>query len=313
MELRHLRYFVTVAAERSFSRASEKLHIAQPPLSRQIQQLEEELGTQLLHRGRPITLTEPGRYLFEQAVQVLQRTDEMRAMTRRIGAGKKRQFGIGFVASTLYHTLPEIIRRFRLTVPDVEIVLSELITVEQAAALKEGRIDIGFGRLQLDDDGLTRRVICEEMLSVAAPHGHALSRTRRPLKLKHTTAAPLILYPNAPRPSYADQVLSFYRKLGLEPKVSIEVRELQTALGLVAAGFGIAVVPSSVRRLGRDDVDYIALDEPEVTSPIIVSFRANDTSPLLAHILKLIQEFDQWPATDIASVKRSAPPLARLR
>src|SRR5271169_4631578 len=133
VELRHLRYFVTVAAERSFSRASEKLHIAQPPLSRQIKQLEEELGTQLLHRGRPIALTESGRYFFEQALQVLQRTDEIRATARRIGAGKKRQFGIGFVESTLYGTLPELIRSFRLRAPDVEIVLSELTTLEQAA------------------------------------------------------------------------------------------------------------------------------------------------------------------------------------
>jgi DNA-binding transcriptional LysR family regulator len=195
MELRHLRYFVTVAAESSFSRASEKLHIAQPPLSRQIQQLEEELGTQLLHRGRPITLTESGRYFFEQALQVLQRTDEIRAMTRCIGAGKKRQFGIGFVASTLYSALPELIRRLRLMAPDVEIVLSELTTLEQAAALKEGRIDIGFGRLRFDGDGLTRQVIREEKLSVAAPHGHLLSRMRRPLKLKHTADVPLILYP----------------------------------------------------------------------------------------------------------------------
>ena len=98
MEIRPLRYFVTVAAERSFSRASEKLNIAQPPpQSRQIQQLEAELGVQLLHRGRPLTLTEPGRYFFEQARQVLQRTDAMRAMARRIGAGKRRQFGIGFI------------------------------------------------------------------------------------------------------------------------------------------------------------------------------------------------------------------------
>jgi len=251
MELRHLRYFVTVAAERSFSRASEKLHIAQPPLSRQIQQLEEELGTQLLHRGRPITLTESGRYFFEQALQVLQRTDEIRAMTRRIGTGKKKQFGIGFVASTLYDVLPELIRRFRLTTPDIEIVLTELTTLEQAAALKMGRIDIGFGRLLFEDDGLTRRVIREEKLSVAVPHGHVLSRTKGPLKLKHTADVPLILYPKTPRPSYADQVLSFYSKLGLEPKVAFEVRELQTALGLVAADAGIALVPSSVRRLGR--------------------------------------------------------------
>jgi LysR family transcriptional regulator, benzoate and cis,cis-muconate-responsive activator of ben and cat genes len=98
-----------------------------------------------LPRGRPITLTDSGRYFFEQAVQVLQRTDEICAMTRRIGTGKKRQFGIGFVASTLYDVLPELIRRFRLMAPGVEIVLTELTTLEQAAALKVGRIDIGFG------------------------------------------------------------------------------------------------------------------------------------------------------------------------
>jgi LysR family transcriptional regulator, benzoate and cis,cis-muconate-responsive activator of ben and cat genes len=142
MELRHLRYFVTVATERSFSRASEKLHIAQPPLSRQIQQLEAELGVQLLHRGRPLTLTEPGRYFFEQALQVLQRADAIPAMIRRIGTGKRRQFGIGFVESTLNEQLPELIRRFRLTAPNVEIVLLDLTTLEQTNALKEGRIDI---------------------------------------------------------------------------------------------------------------------------------------------------------------------------
>jgi LysR family transcriptional regulator, benzoate and cis,cis-muconate-responsive activator of ben and cat genes len=300
VELRHLRYFVTVAAERSFSRASEKLHIAQPPLSRQIKQLEEELGTQLLHRGRPITLTESGRYFFEQALQVLQRTDEIRAMARRIGAGKKRQFGIGFVASTLYSTLPELIRSFRLSAPDVEIVLSELTTLEQAAALKEGRIDIGFGRLRFDDDALTRHVVREEKLSVAVPHGHVLSRLRRSVKLKQTVDAPLILYPKTPRPSYADEVLSFYRKLGLEPKVGFEARELQTALGLVAAGVGIALVPSTVRRLGRNDVRYLALDEAEITSPIIVSFRSNDRSPLLARFLDSIRALDSRAPSELS-------------
>lgn len=110
--------------------------------------------------------------------------------------------------------------------------------------------------------------------------------------LKHVVDLPLILYPNAPRPSYADQVLSFYRKSGLEPKVAIEVRELQTALGLVAAGVGISVVPSSVRRLGRDDVDYLPLEEPDIASPIIVSYRPNDGSELLARMLRLIDEFD---------------------
>ena len=293
MEFRHLKYFVTVAAERSFSRAAEKLHIAQPPLSRQIQQLEEELGAQLLNRGRPITLTETGRYFFEQALQMLQKADEVRTMTKRIGTGKRRQFGIGFVASTLYDTLPELIRRFRVGEPDVEIVLSELITIEQAVALKEGRIDIGFGRLWFEDDGLTRHVLREEKLAIVVPHGHRLSRIRGRLTLSRVVEEPLILYPNAPRPSYADQVLTFYRKRGLEPKVGFEVRELQTALGLVAAGLGISVVPLSVRRLGREDVDYLPLEEPGITSPIIVTYRPNDSSALLAQMLRLIEAFDQ--------------------
>ena len=304
MELRHLRYFVTVAAERSFSRAAEKLHIAQPPLSRQIQQLEADLSTQLLNRGRPITLTEAGRYFFEQAIQVLQKTDEVRTMTKRIGTGKRRQFGIGFVASTLYDTLPDLIRQFRLGIPDVEIVLSELITIEQAVALKEGRIDIGFGRLWFDDDGLRRRVLREEKLAIAAPHGHQLSRMRGRLTLKQVVDVPLILYPNAPRPSYADQVLSFYRRRGLEPKVGFEVRELQTALGLVAAGLGISIVPLSVRRLGREDVKYLTLAEPDIASPIIVSYRSNDSSALLERMLNLIERFDQ-PSSARARKRKS--------
>jgi DNA-binding transcriptional LysR family regulator len=292
MEFRHLKYFVTVAAERSFSRASEKLHMAQPPLSRQIKQLEEELGTQLLNRGRPITLTEAGRFFFEQAQQMIQKADEVRTMTKRIGTGNRRQFGIGFVPSVLYDTLPDLIRQFRDDASDVEIVLSELITIEQAVALKEGRIDIGFGRLWFDEDGLTRRVLREEKLAIAAPHDHHLGSRKKRLMLRHVVDLPLILYPNAPRPSYADQVLSFYRRCGLEPKVAIEVRELQTALGLVAAGVGISVVPSSVRRLGREDVDYFPLEEPDITSPIIVSYRPNDGSDLLAQMLHLIDEFD---------------------
>ena len=179
-------------------------------------------------------------------------------------------------------------------------MLSELTTLEQVAALKQGRIDIGFGRLLFNDDAVTRHVLLEEKLSVAVPEGHVLSRNRRSVKLKHTVDGPLILYPNAPRPSYADQVLSFYRKLGLEPKVGFEARELQTALGLVAAGVGIALVPSSVRRLGRNDVKYLVLDEAEVVSPIIVSFRSNDRSSLLARFLQPIPELDmrgnpKWP------------------
>ncbi|MDP3601687.1 MAG: LysR family transcriptional regulator [Bosea sp. (in: a-proteobacteria)] len=294
MELRHLRYFTTVAAEGSFSRASEKLNIAQPPLSRQIQQLEEELGVRLLDRGRPITLTEPGRYLFEQARQILQRVEDTKAMTRRIAKGMVLQFNIGFVASTLYDALPELIRRFRIAVPGVEVQLLEMTTMEQVAALKDGRIDVGLGRLRFEDESLVRKVVREERLWLAVPVDHPLARTVEKLRLRDTAGEPLIIYPKSPRPSYADQVLDFYREAGVQPQIGMEARELQTALGLVASGGGICVVPASVRRLGRDDVRFIELDEPHMTTPIIMSYRRADTSRLLAQLIALVRDFDQW-------------------
>ena len=196
MELRHLRYFTTVAAEGSFSRAAEKLHIAQPPLSRQVQQLEEELGVRLLDRGRPLTLTEPGRYLFEQGRQILQRIDEMRAMTKRIAKGMVLQFNIGFVASTLYDALPELIRRFRIIVPDAEVNLLEMTTLEQVAALKDGRIDVGFGRLRFDDEAIIRSVIREERLCLVAPRRHKLAARKGKLRLRAVADEPLSSTPS---------------------------------------------------------------------------------------------------------------------
>jgi DNA-binding transcriptional LysR family regulator len=294
MELRHLRYFTTVAAEGSFSRASEKLNIAQPPLSRQVQHLEDELGVRLLDRGRPLTLTEPGRYLFEQARQILQRVEETKAMTKRIAKGMVLQFNIGFVASTLYDSLPELIRRFRITVPGVEVQLIELTTIEQVAALKDGRIDVGFGRIKFDDDAIIRKTIREEKLCLAVPLDHPLATAAASIRLRDTAGEPLIIYPKTPRPSYADQVLGFYRDANVEPNIGTEARELQTALGLVASGGGICVVPASVRRLGRDDVRFIDLDEPKMTTPIIMSFRKADGSKLLAQLISLVREFNNW-------------------
>lgn len=287
MELRHLRYFTTVAAEGSFSRAAQKLNMAQPPLSRQIQQLEEDLGTRLLDRGRPLTLTQAGRYLFEQGLQILQRVDETREATTRIGKGMTLQFNIGFVASTLYDTLPELMRRFRITVPGVEVNLLEMTTLEQVAALKDGRIDIGFGRLHFNDDMIKRSILREERLWLAVPLDHPLGSLDRTPKLTDTASEALIVYPKYPRPSYADQVLGFFREAGVRPSRVIEARELQTALGLVASGGGVCVVPASARRLGREDLKFVRLDEPEMTSPIILSHRRSDESRLLKQMLKL--------------------------
>lgn len=291
MESRQLRYFVAVARERNFTRAAEKLHIAQPPLSRQIQSLEDEFGVDLFDRNsRPLALTDAGKLLFDQAVQVLERMDEMKAAVKRLIEAEKPRYSIGFVASTLYGYLPEVIRRYRLACPNTEILLHEMTTVEQFVALKEGRIDVGFGRLTFEDPAIERTLLRNETICVALPLNHPLaSRTDR-LKLEELVNDTLVIYPRTPRPSYADHVLQIFRNRELVPHAVQEVRELQTALGLVAAGGAIALVPGSVERLRRDNVVYRPLDAPEAVSPVIMSTRKGDRSPDVERMLKIIKE-----------------------
>ena len=290
LELRHLRSFVAVAEEGSFTRAAARLRIAQPPLSRQIQQLEAELGVVLIERGsRPARLTDAGRVLFEQAVQVLDRAAGMRVIARRMAQARGGRFGIGFVASTFYGHLPAILRDFRAARPGTEITVLELTSLEQIAALKEGRIDVGFGRIPFDDPAIDRLLLRNEALAAALPAGHPALAQPGPLHLEDLLADPLIVYPVSPRPSYADQVLALFRGRGLRPASLLEVRELQTALGLVAAGLGLCLVPAAVQRLQRDGVAYRALDEPAAVSPIIMSRRAGDGSAELELILDIIK------------------------
>ena len=307
IELRQLRYFEAVASELNFSRAAERLHISQPPLSRQIQQLEDELGAVLIDRSaRPLQLTPAGRFVFEHAVQTLARVREMEDAARRIAQGQRAWFGIGFVPSTLYGLLPELIRRFRAVHhDDVEVGLSELTTVQQLDALKAGRVDVGFGRLTLDDPEIECTTVLEEPIVAALPVRHPLLAKKR-IGLAALALEPLILYPAKPRPSYADQVLNAFRAHGLAPRVAIEANELQTAIGLVAAGIGIALVPQSVQRLHRDDVDYRPLVEKDVSSPVIMNTRVGDRSPLLERFRALVEVLRAEPAA--LKPRRGTPP-----
>jgi DNA-binding transcriptional LysR family regulator len=249
MDIRQLRYFLAVAAERNFSRAAERLHMAQPPLSRQIQQLEQEVGATLFDReARPMALTDAGRLLYEHAMQVTRRMDELKEAMRGFVNANRPRFVVGFVPSVLYARLPDIIRRFRKDAPDV----------------------------------------------AALPIGHRLLKGERPIDLADLSDEAVIVYPREPRPSYADQVLSLLHDHGVTPTAVHEVRELQTALGLVAAEDGICIVPSSVHLMGRRDLVFRELTEKAV-SPIILSHRKNDMSPHLATMIGSIADvYDQW-------------------
>jgi DNA-binding transcriptional LysR family regulator len=234
-----------------------------------------------------LKLTETGKFFYAHAVQLLAQTSELESMTKRVG-NIERSLSIGFVGSTLYGMLPKIIRRFRDENTTVELSLHEMSTMDQIRALKDGQIDVGFGRIRHEDANIRRVVLREEKMIVAFPEGHALSLGKPVLTLSDLVNETLIIFPKAPRPSYADQVLSAFADRGLKPRRIYEVRELQIALGLVAAGEGIAVVPSSVYGLKRDDVSYKELDDPTLVSPIIMSTRMLDESRDLQELLELI-------------------------
>jgi len=285
MELRHLRYFVAVAEERNFTRAAERLHIAQPPLSRQIQQLEEILGVALIEKGtRPLRLTEAGEFFLVHARSLLEQAQELKAMTQRVGK-LERKLAVGFVPSTLYGELPDIVRRYSERFPEVEVTLHEMMTVEQMQALKEGRIDVGFGRLRSEDPSIHRILLREERMVAALSPSHRLAEREGGLWLRDLVHEKLLVYPKSPRPSFADQVLAVLGEANVTPGVVMEVRELQIAMGLVAAGQGIALVPESVQAMHHRNVVYRKLQDKHAFSPILFSVRNMDRSPELANLL----------------------------
>jgi LysR family transcriptional regulator, benzoate and cis,cis-muconate-responsive activator of ben and cat genes len=290
MELKQLRYFSAVCEAKSFVHAATRINMAQPPLSRSIQNLELEIGVTLIDRTvRPLELTEAGRFLYEQGQRLLQRAEEIKQATRALGKAKRQFFNIGFVGSTLYGFLPSIIRRFKMDFPDVEVGLSEMITLQQQEALLARRIDVGFGRLELDEHPeIEHRTILNEPLVLAVPKEHHL-RNASTVWLEQVATEPFILYPSKPRPSFADQVLELFNKHQLKPNVVIEANEIQTALGLVAADIGVTLVPQSVSRLRLGDVVFLSLADSEILTPVIMGFRRDNQTELLAAIIGYVE------------------------
>ncbi|BEV01216.1 LysR family transcriptional regulator [Novosphingobium olei] len=279
MEIRHLRYFLAVIEQRGFTRAADYLGVSQPPLSRQIRDLEIELGVDLFERStRPVQLTDAGRLLFEQAAPVVAALDQIKPTIRRWKQARRPRFAVGVVGSILHGDMPKMIRGFRTMMPDVEVELVEMITLEQVAALKTGRIDAGLGRLGLDDPAIVREVLFEEPLMLAIPAESPLAAGESAVPVTTLEGARIIVYPSQPRPSYADQILTLLARNAVIPAAVREVREVQTALGLVAIGEGLAIVPEALSQTRHGSIVYRRLEGAGAMSPVILSQRVGDNS-----------------------------------
>lgn len=282
MELRHLRYFVAVAEELGFSRAADRLHMAQPPLCQQIRQLEQELGMQLFARTRRrVELSQAGRELLPEARRVLDQAESLVRTARRFVAGEIGSLKVGFSGAAAYAVMPAMLRKFRARFPNVALSLEEHTTERQIALLASHELDAGLVRLPVQDApaALEFKTIVREPLLLAMPHRHRLSRGRS-VAVTALAGEPFIVVARQAAPGLYDQIENLCRRAGFKPTIVQQATEIQTIVGLVSAAMGIAIVPASVRGLQGGRVIYRPLRPSQFTAMALVYNRENHSAVL---------------------------------
>ena len=291
MELRHLRYFVCVAEEQNIGRAALRLHISQPPLTRQIQQLEEQLGAQLFRRtSRGVALTDAGRVLYDDARNILALADRAAERTGKAARGLLGRVDVAIFGSGIFGAIPQLLRRFRSAYPEVNIVLHNMAKDEQIDALRHRRITLAFNRLMRPVEDLVSETLLTESLFVAVPSEHPLA-ARTAIALSELREQPLVLFPTGSRPSFIDRVQAMCRDAGFVPVVAQEVGDVVHAVAFVATGSGACLVPRSATHMRIPGVTYRPLHGASQTSvDLCCIYRSDDDSVILRALLDSLRE-----------------------
>lgn len=290
IEFRHLRYFVAVVEQRSFRGAALRLHVSQPPLTRQIQQLEEVLGVSLLVRKpRGVEPTDAGQVFYEEARNILMLTEQAASRAQLAGHGQLGRLDVGIFGSAVFGAIPRVIQEFRSRFPKVEIVLHNLDRAAQLKALRERRLTVGFNRFFDEEPDLSWEVIQTERMNVALHHAHPLAK-HATLGLAQIGDQPLILYPRTPRPSFIEHMLKLFHKKGVMPQLIHEVDDVVTAVALASSGFGISLVTDSACNLHLPGIVYVPLrPEDRATFDLCMIHRRDDESALLQSFLGTVR------------------------
>lgn len=258
MDLRQLRYFIAVAETGSFSRAAERLHVSQPPLSTQIKSLEDELGVRLFDRGnRGVSLTAAGSVFLVETQAALAQLEQARSKALRADRGDIGTLSIGFISIADYSILPPALKSYRSQHPLVEVQLHELTTDTQIGELRAAKLDLGIGLAPVSEPDLEFERILREKLVLAAPSGHPLTKKRGDaIDLGTLSKESFIVPPRDVAPGLYDLTITHCHSFGFAPRITQHARQMQTVIGLVSSGMGFALVPSSVRNLKRPGVQY---------------------------------------------------------
>jgi DNA-binding transcriptional LysR family regulator len=290
MELRHLRYFVTVAEELHFGRAATRLAIVQPSLSQQIRQLEDELGFPLLYRTkRYVELTDAGKVFLVEARQVLAQVREAKHTAQRAYRGEVGRLVVGYISSSTYDLLPLMLRVYRERFPAVEVALRELTTQEQLRALEEEYIQVGLLRLPISAPLLHVEVVRREPIVCVLPEEHPLAMRER-IAVSLLAQEPFVLQASQRGAGYSAQLLQLCLSSGFSPNVIQEVTEMHTIVSLVAAGMGVSLVPLSARNIRSQGVVYRELEGTATLTEMAVAWRHDTHSALVQNFLSVARE-----------------------
>lgn len=281
IDVRQLRYFKAVAEALHFGRAAQQLHIAQSALSRQIQQLEKDLGVLLLQRNqRRLELTPAGALLLGRANRILNEIARAAIDVQRLHRGEFGLLSVGFIHSSTYWLLPSILQRFLEIYPDVELDLHEMSSSEQLVALPRGEIDVGILRPPVGNPELRVHTVLEEHLVLAVPGRHPLAKQRK-AALEAVAAEPFVLVSPQGSPFLHARILSMCEARGFSPRVVQSAAQLHTIMALVAAGMGVAIVPETARTLNGSNVRLLQVEGAQSLVEIALAWRADREGPML--------------------------------
>src|SRR6201982_3470974 len=292
MELRHLRYFVGVGEEQHFGRAAARLHVAQPALSRQIQDLEREMGFLLFDRlPRGVKLSAAGKLFLSDARRILQDVDEAKLRAERVATGKAGTLRIGFVEVFSWHgVVPDSFRRFRRHQPDVELDLQPLRSIEQTEAVQSGRLDAGFIFSLAEPDGdLAKLPVARHKVVLAAPQGHAVTRLKR-LRLRDLRDALFVWFHRSANPLFYERVMQACIRGGLSaPRIVQHAVDHATALSLVSCRLGVAFVSETTQWQCPRGVKLLPVADLDIPVPIYLIWRKDNQSALLRRFVAEVE------------------------
>jgi DNA-binding transcriptional LysR family regulator len=291
VELRHLRYFAMLADELHFRRAAERLHIAQPALSQQIRQLEDEIEVRLLLRTtRQVQLTDAGRAFLADARRILADVERAGRLARLTGRGEAGQLTIGCTEAGEISVLPRVLAAFRASAPGVTVAVESLPTSVQVQALRDGRIQVGFLRLPCEDPALlVVETVLREPLMVVLPRSHPLTAHRR-IPLRALAGQPVISFPRRLAPGFYDSLMAYCHRAGVTLQVVKEAEHFQAQQTLIALGFGLSLQPASLESVRRRGLVYRPLKEPAPRAEIGMAYRRDPRSEVLAAFLRVVRQ-----------------------